>query len=133
MPAITGSEFGGTFNNFANAVRRLIRRLTPRNRLIECNNTDDHNGTGPGGKSAQARTLPQWLCTDHGHSLMFGGASTIYREQGNRLIAVKFSVRERDLASTVAEAQEKTGTCSRPPTGRNGAASSKKCRKPNIV
>jgi cobalt-zinc-cadmium resistance protein CzcA len=36
------------------------------------------------------------------------GASTIYREQGNRLIAVKFSVRNRDLAGAVAEAQAKT-------------------------
>lgn len=36
------------------------------------------------------------------------GASTIYREQGNRLIAVKFSVRGRDLAGAVAEAQAKT-------------------------
>jgi cobalt-zinc-cadmium resistance protein CzcA len=36
------------------------------------------------------------------------GASTIYREQGQRLIAVKFSVRGRDLAGAVAEAQEKT-------------------------
>jgi cobalt-zinc-cadmium resistance protein CzcA len=36
------------------------------------------------------------------------GASTIYREQGNRLIAVKFSVRGRDLAGAVADAQEKT-------------------------
>src|SRR5262249_21389422 len=36
------------------------------------------------------------------------GASTIYREQGKRFIAVKFSVRGRDLASSVAEAQEKT-------------------------
>ncbi len=36
------------------------------------------------------------------------GASTIYREQGNRLIAVKFSVRGRDLAGAVAVAQEKT-------------------------
>ncbi|MDB5392055.1 MAG: czcA 5, partial [Planctomycetaceae bacterium] len=36
------------------------------------------------------------------------GASTIYREQGNRLIAVKFSVRGRDLAGAVAEAQQKT-------------------------
>lgn len=35
------------------------------------------------------------------------GASTIAREQGQRLIAVKFSVRGRDLASAVAEAQEK--------------------------
>jgi cobalt-zinc-cadmium resistance protein CzcA len=35
------------------------------------------------------------------------GASTISREQGNRFIAVKFGVRGRDLASTVAEAQAK--------------------------
>jgi cobalt-zinc-cadmium resistance protein CzcA len=36
------------------------------------------------------------------------GASTIYREQGKRLIALKFSVRDRDLAGAVAEAQERT-------------------------
>src|SRR5262249_55773317 len=36
------------------------------------------------------------------------GASTIYREQAKRFIAVKFSVRGRDLGSAVAEAQEKT-------------------------
>jgi cobalt-zinc-cadmium resistance protein CzcA len=34
------------------------------------------------------------------------GASTIYREQGQRLIAMKFDVRGRDLAGTVAEAQD---------------------------
>jgi cobalt-zinc-cadmium resistance protein CzcA len=36
------------------------------------------------------------------------GASTIYREKASRLIAVKFSVRGRDLAGAVAEAQQKT-------------------------
>ncbi len=36
------------------------------------------------------------------------GASTIYREQGKRLIALKFSVRDRDLAGAVAEAQART-------------------------
>jgi cobalt-zinc-cadmium resistance protein CzcA len=36
------------------------------------------------------------------------GASMIYREQGNRLIAVKFSVRGRDLGGAVDEAKEKT-------------------------
>lgn len=35
-------------------------------------------------------------------------ASTIYREDGKRLIAVSFSVRGRDLASAVSEAQAKT-------------------------
>jgi cobalt-zinc-cadmium resistance protein CzcA len=36
------------------------------------------------------------------------GASMIYREQGQRMVAVKFGVRGRDLASAVADAQEKT-------------------------
>jgi heavy metal efflux system protein len=35
-------------------------------------------------------------------------ASTIYREQGRRLIAIKFSVRGRDLGSSVDEARAKT-------------------------
>jgi cobalt-zinc-cadmium resistance protein CzcA len=43
------------------------------------------------------------------------GASTIYREQGNRMIAVKFSVRGRDLAGAVAEAQDKARELVRPP------------------
>lgn len=42
-----------------------------------------------------------------GGSFMRSGASTIYREQGQRLIAIKFEVRGRDLASTVAEAKAK--------------------------
>jgi cobalt-zinc-cadmium resistance protein CzcA len=36
------------------------------------------------------------------------GYSTIYREQGKRLIAIKFSVRGRDLGSTVDEAVART-------------------------
>jgi heavy metal efflux system protein len=36
------------------------------------------------------------------------GASDIYREQGKRMIAIKFSVRGRDLGSAVAEARSRT-------------------------
>jgi cobalt-zinc-cadmium resistance protein CzcA len=36
------------------------------------------------------------------------GASDIYRENGKRMIAIKFSVRGRDLAGAVAEARERT-------------------------
>src|SRR5205085_10213502 len=43
------------------------------------------------------------------------GASTISREQGARLIAIKFGVRGRDLASTVAEAQSKVAPLIPPP------------------
>jgi heavy metal efflux system protein len=41
-------------------------------------------------------------------SFLRSGASTVYREKSSRLIAVKFSVRGRDLAGAVAEAQERT-------------------------
>ena len=40
-------------------------------------------------------------------SFLRPGASTIYREQGQRFIAIKFEVRGRDLANTVAEARKK--------------------------
>ena len=44
---------------------------------------------------------------DEAGSFVRPGASTIYREQGERLIAIKFSVRGRDLAGAVAEAKSK--------------------------
>jgi cobalt-zinc-cadmium resistance protein CzcA len=44
---------------------------------------------------------------DPNGSFVKPGASTIYREQGQRLIAIKFAVRGRDLAGTVAEAKSK--------------------------
>jgi cobalt-zinc-cadmium resistance protein CzcA len=43
------------------------------------------------------------------------GAAMIYREQGQRMVAVKFEVRGRDLAGAVAEAQERTRDLFRPP------------------
>ena len=43
------------------------------------------------------------------------GAAVIYREGAKRLIAVKFSVRGRDLASAVAEARKKTQHLFKPP------------------
>jgi cobalt-zinc-cadmium resistance protein CzcA len=82
MPAFTGSQFGGTYNNFsASPRRRLSDLVTP---------LDPSGKQSPDGRFIRS------------------GASTIYREQGNRLIAVKFSVRDRDLAGAVAEAQAKT-------------------------
>ena len=41
-------------------------------------------------------------------SFIDAGAATIYRENGKRMIAIKFSVRGRDLGSAVDEAKEKT-------------------------
>jgi cobalt-zinc-cadmium resistance protein CzcA len=44
---------------------------------------------------------------DPGGQFERAGASDIYREQGKRMIAIKFSVRGRDLGSAVSEAREK--------------------------
>jgi cobalt-zinc-cadmium resistance protein CzcA len=80
-PALFGSLYGGTLNNLAAAPRRRLGDLlTPLN---------DQGQPDPNG------------------SLVKPGSSTIFREQGNRLIAVKFSVRGRDLAGAVAEARDK--------------------------
>jgi cobalt-zinc-cadmium resistance protein CzcA len=81
-PALAGSKLGGTFNILDAAPRRRLRDLvTP---------LDEKGRQTPDGRFIRS------------------GASTIYREQGNRLIAVKFSVRGRDLAGAVAEAQKAT-------------------------
>jgi Cu/Ag efflux pump CusA len=46
-----------------------------------------------------------------------GGASRVYREDGRRYLAIKFSVRGRDLGSTVHEAQRKVARAVRVPPG----------------
>jgi cobalt-zinc-cadmium resistance protein CzcA len=81
-PAALGSVNNANVNNIAAAPRRRLGDL-----VVPLDN--------------QGRPDPT------GHFIR-QGASTIYREQGNRLIAVKFSVRGRDLAGAVAEAQDKT-------------------------
>ncbi|HVX11865.1 MAG TPA: efflux RND transporter permease subunit [Pirellulales bacterium] len=81
-PRFTGSEFGAAQTNLDRTPRRRLRDLvTP---------LDEKGQLDPDGRFIRS------------------GASTIYREQGQRFIAIKFSVRGRDLAGAVAEAQEKS-------------------------
>src|SRR5262249_5099959 len=80
MPVPTGSGLDAPAVSAAVPRRRLGDLVTPRNAQRQ----PDENG-----------------------SFLKPGASTIYREQGQRLIAIKFAVRRRDLASTVAEAKRK--------------------------
>jgi cobalt-zinc-cadmium resistance protein CzcA len=82
MPSLTGSLFSANVNNISSAPRRRLGDLVSP--------LDDRGQLDPAG------------------SFLRPGASTIYREQGQRLIAVKFSVSGRDLAGAVAEAVEKT-------------------------
>jgi cobalt-zinc-cadmium resistance protein CzcA len=82
MPSKTGSQFGGTYNDTSSVPRRRLGDLvTP----LDAEGKPDPHG-----------------------DFVRSGASTIYREDGQRLIAVKFSVRGRDLAGAVAQARTKT-------------------------
>lgn len=82
LPAVSGTTFGAAVPESASVPRRRLRDLvTP----MDANGNPDENGR-----------------------FVRSGASTISREQGQRLIAIKFSVRDRDLAGAVAEAQQKT-------------------------
>ncbi|MDB5336874.1 MAG: czcA 5, partial [Planctomycetaceae bacterium] len=82
LPALSGSKTTSGSSELTNVPRRRVRDLV--------------SPLGPDGEPVQNGQFVR------------SGASTIYREQGNRLIAVKFSVRGRDLAGAVAEAQQKT-------------------------
>jgi cobalt-zinc-cadmium resistance protein CzcA len=82
FPAGIGSVFAALVNNITASPRVALRHLV-----------------SPVGQDGRPDPSGSYVRT---------GASTIYREQGKRIIAVKFSVRDRDLASAVAEAQEKT-------------------------
>jgi heavy metal efflux system protein len=83
LPALTGSARGSV---------PLEVVTTPRERLRDL-------VTPPPVESGETRSAEGRFVRP--------GASTIAREQGNRLITVKFSVRGRDLASAVSAAQAK--------------------------
>jgi cobalt-zinc-cadmium resistance protein CzcA len=82
MPSLWGNIFNGAVNNITNVPRLRLNQLVTA--------VNDEGLPDPKGRFLRS------------------GASTIYREQGKRFIAVKFSVRGRDLAGAVAEAQEMT-------------------------
>ena len=83
LPALTGSKFGATSLAISDAPRERLRDLvTP---LGE----DQGDDLDPRG------------------DFMRAGASMISREMGSRLIAVKFGVRDRDLAGAVSDAQQR--------------------------
>ena len=58
--------------------------------------------------SNDGKSLPAYVpLGDLGEVKLEPGAAYIYRENGQRFIPLKYSVRERDLGSTVAEAQDR--------------------------
>jgi cobalt-zinc-cadmium resistance protein CzcA len=58
--------------------------------------------------SNDGRSLPAYIALGElGDVRLIPGAAYIYRENAQRFIPIKYSVRDRDLGSTVAEAQER--------------------------
>jgi len=88
LPAATGSQYNAPAVSIGNPTRRLGDFVTPLN---------ERGQPDPTG------------------SFVRPGASTIYREQGERLIAIKFEVRGRDLAGGVAEARAQVEPLIHPP------------------
>jgi cobalt-zinc-cadmium resistance protein CzcA len=86
-PSLLGSQSAGTINNISASPRRRLRDLVSP--------VNDNNQT------VTPETDP-----DHRFGFYRPGASTIAREQGQRFIAIKFSVaKDRGLAGAVAEAK----------------------------
>jgi cobalt-zinc-cadmium resistance protein CzcA len=90
MPSLVGSARGGALNDLTRTPRVPLGELAPK---VDAQGQPDN---------------------EHG-SYVQPGASTIYREQGQRMIAIKFGVRGRDLAGAVAEAQKKISGLVEPP------------------
>lgn len=88
-PALLGSET-------ADALNDLTR--TPRRRIVDLVTPLGHDGR-----------------PDPLGSFVQPGASTVWREQGKRFIAIKFDVRGRDLASAVDDAQAQTANIIKAP------------------
>jgi cobalt-zinc-cadmium resistance protein CzcA len=87
-PSATGSAFNAAPVWTSTPTRRLGDLVTPLN---------DQGLPDPGG------------------SFLKPGASTVYREQGQRFIAIKFEVRGRDLAGAVADARAAVDPLLKPP------------------
>ena len=78
LPSVTGSSSNAAPVNIGTPMRRLGDLVTPLNEKGQ---------------------------PDESTTFVRPGASTIYREQGERLIAIKFEINGRDLASGVADAR----------------------------
>jgi cobalt-zinc-cadmium resistance protein CzcA len=91
VPSATGTGLATPSNAGTQADTRNPISSTPRLRLRDLVSPVGEDGApNPGGQFEQH------------------GASDIYRENGKRMIAVKFSVRGRDLGGAVAEARNRT-------------------------
>src|SRR4029077_18133703 len=100
--AIGGQEITRVFEGEMHFA--LTVRLAPQYR----DNVDAIRTVPVAVPNADAKSLATYIAlSDIAEIKLENGASYIYRENSQRFIPLKYSVRERDLGSTVAEAQER--------------------------
>jgi heavy metal efflux system protein len=98
--AIGGQEVTKVYEGEMNFA--LTVRLAPEYRL----NVDAIRSIPVALPSNDAKSLPAYIALgDLGEVKLESGAAYIYRENSQRFVPIKYSVRDRDLGSTVADAQ----------------------------
>jgi heavy metal efflux system protein len=111
--AIGGQAAGDVFEEGSDRHFPLIVRLAPRYRQ----NIEAINNLAIGVQNQTTNTITQIPLKEVAKISLVSGASFIYREQQERYIPIKFSVRGRDLGSTVLEAQRRIAEEVRLPAG----------------
>ena len=101
--AIGGQAAGDLFEDGSDRHFPMVVRLAPEYRK----NLDVIRRITIGAPNPNGNGMVQIPLSDVAEVSLVSGASFIYREQGQRYIPIKFSVRDRDLGSAVLEAQQK--------------------------
>lgn len=101
--AIGGQPAGDLFEDGSDRHFPIMVRLAPEYRQ----NLDEIRRITIGAQNPNGNGLVQIPLADVAKVNLVSGASFIYREQQQRYIPIKFSVRGRDLGSAVIEAQQK--------------------------
>jgi cobalt-zinc-cadmium resistance protein CzcA len=101
--AIGGQAGGDLFEDGSDRHFPMVIRLAPEYR----ENLDAIRRITIGTPNSAGNGVIQIPLSDVANVSLVSGASFIYREQEQRYIPIKFSVRDRDLGSAVLEAQQK--------------------------
>ena len=101
--AIGGQEAGNLYEPSSDRFFPIMVRLAPQYRA----NIEAINQLTIGVKNEETGAIVQVPLREVASVTLVSGPSFIYREQQQRYIPIKFSVRDRDLGSAIAEAQQK--------------------------
>lgn len=101
--AIGGEEAGNLYEPSSDRFFPIVVRLAPKYRT----NIEAINQLTIGVKNEESGQLMQVPLREVAKVNLVSGPSFIYREQQQRYIPIKFSVRDRDLGSAIYEAQQR--------------------------